>query len=86
MQEGFVAWTDRLVRGFERMNSHGDLAVDASPHELAIAVVAAVQGGLSLAKTARSPAPLKRALDMAVRYVDLHCRDRHVEGHGRRHR
>lgn len=86
LQEGFIAWTDRLARGFERMKSRGDLAANASPHELAVAVVAAVQGGLLLAKTARSPAPLRRALDMAVRYVGLHCRDRHVKDHDRRHR
>lgn len=75
LQEGFVAWTDRLARGFERMKSRGGLDVDASPRELAVAVVAAVEGGLLLAKTARSPAPLKSALDMAVRYVGLHCRE-----------
>ena len=73
LQEGFIAWTDRLARGFEQMKSRGDLEADVSPHELAVAVVAAVEGGLLLAKTARSPAPLKGALDMAVRYVGLHC-------------
>ena len=75
LQEGFIAWTDRLARGFERMRSGGDLDAEASPRELAIAVLAAVEGGLLLAKTARSPAPLRRALDMAVRYVGLHCAD-----------
>ena len=75
LQEGFIAWTDRLTRGFERMKSRGGLDADASPRELAVAVVAAVEGGLLLAKTARSPAPLKRALDMAVCYVALHCRE-----------
>jgi AcrR family transcriptional regulator len=86
LQEGFVAWADRLARGFERMKSRGDMAVGASPHELAVAVVAAVEGGLLLAKTARSATPLKCALDMAVRYVELHCRNRLVEDNDRRHR
>jgi TetR/AcrR family transcriptional regulator, transcriptional repressor for nem operon len=86
LQEGFLAWTDRLARGFERMQSRGDLDVDASPSELAVAVVAAVEGGLLLAKTARSPAPLKRALDMALRYVGLHCRESGTPRRSRRHR
>lgn len=86
LHEGFLAWTERLARGFERMQSRGDLDVDASPSELAVAVVAAVEGGLLLAKTARSPAPLKRALDMALRYVGLHCRESGTPGRSRRHR
>lgn len=86
LQEGFRAWTDRLARGFERMQSRGDLDLDISPHELAVAVVAAVEGGLLLAKTARSPAPLKRALDMAIRYVGLHCRESRTLPRSRRHR
>ena len=84
LQEGFRAWIDRLARGFERMQSRGDLDADASPSELAVAVVAAVEGGLLLAKTARSPAPLKRALDMALRYVGLHCRESHTTRRSRR--
>lgn len=86
LHEGFLAWTDRLARGFERMQSRGDLDVDASPRELAVAVVAAVEGGLLLAKTARSPGPLKRALDMALRYVGLHCRESATRSRSRRHR
>ena len=86
LHEGFLAWTDRLARGFERMQSRGDLDVDASPRELAVAVVAAVEGGLLLAKTARSPGPLKRALDMALRYVGLHCRESVIRSRSRRHR
>ena len=80
LQEGFRAWTDRLARGFERMQSRGDLDVDTSPTELAVAMVAAVEGGLLLAKTARSPAPLKCALDMALRYVGLHRRESGIPG------
>lgn len=86
LHEGFRAWTERLARGFERMQSRGDLHVDASPRELAVAVVAAVEGGLLLAKTARNPAPLKRALDMALRYVGLHCRESGTSARSRRHR
>lgn len=86
LHEGFLAWTQRLARGFERMQSRGDLKADASPRELAVAVVAAVEGGLLLAKTARSPTPLTGALDMAVRYVALHCRESATPVRSRRHR
>ena len=71
---GFDAWAERLSRGFSVMQSRGELSSSASPRDLAISVLAALQGGLLLAKTARSPAPLKLALNMALKHVDAHRR------------
>lgn len=67
---GFEAWTSRFERGFERMRASGELGSDANCEELAQAVFAAIQGGLLLAKTTRSVAPLKAALAMAVAHVE----------------
>ena len=73
---GFDAWADRLTRGLSVMQTRGELSPSASPRDLATSVLAAVQGGLLLAKTAHSPAPLALALDMALAHVDAHCRVR----------
>jgi len=69
---GFDAWAERLGRGFSVMQSRGELSPSASPRDLAISVLAAVQGGLLLAKTAHSPAPLVLALNMALKHVEAH--------------
>ena len=71
---GFDAWTERLSRGFAVMQSCGELSPSASPRDLAISVLAAVQGGLLLAKTTHSTAPLALALNMALKHVDAHRR------------
>ena len=71
---GFDAWAERLSRGFSVMQSRGELSPSASPRDLAISLLAALQGGLLLAKTAHSPAPLILALKMALRHVDAHRR------------
>jgi AcrR family transcriptional regulator len=71
---GFDLWADRLSRGFAVMQSRGELSPSANPHDLAISVLAALQGGLLLAKTTRSTAPLALALNMALKHVDAHRR------------
>ena len=71
---GFDAWADRLSRGFSVMQSRGELSPSASPRDLAISVLAAVQGGLLLAKTTHSSTPLALALNMALKHVDAHRR------------
>ena len=69
---GFDAWADRLSRGFSVMQSRGELSRSTSPRDLAVSVLAAVQGGLLLAKTAHSTAPLALALNMALKHVEAH--------------
>ena len=51
------------------MRERGELAASADPHELALALLAAVEGGLLLAKTTHSSRPLEIALDMAVEHA-----------------
>jgi AcrR family transcriptional regulator len=71
---GFDSWEDRLAAGFAKMQENGELGSSAVPGDLAIGVLCAVQGGLLLAKTSRSEAPLKVALDMVFDHVASHCR------------
>jgi TetR/AcrR family transcriptional repressor of nem operon len=63
---GFGEWQERLARGLRVMQERGELAEDAEPAALALGLLAAAQGGLLLAQTARSVAPLEAALDLAL--------------------
>jgi TetR/AcrR family transcriptional regulator, transcriptional repressor for nem operon len=69
---GFGTWIDRIEHGLAKMREHGELARSADPHELAIALLSAVQGGFLLAKTTRTSRPLEIAIDMAIDYVAKH--------------
>lgn len=65
----YAIWRDRIQRALKKMRERGELAASADPHELALALLAAVEGGLLLAKTTRSSRPLEIALDMAVEHA-----------------
>jgi TetR/AcrR family transcriptional repressor of nem operon len=69
LANGFDTWTDHIEQGFATMRARGDLPPSADPHELAIALLGAVQGGLLLAKTTKSHRALEIALDMAIDHV-----------------
>lgn len=69
---GFAAWEARIVAGLQKMREHGELAPSADPHDLALAILTAIQGGLLLAKTTRTTRPLELALDMALDHVARH--------------
>ncbi len=69
LAHGFELWESQLRRGLGAMRDSGKLKPEANPAELATAVIAALQGGLLLAQTARSSRPLELALDMAIGHV-----------------
>jgi AcrR family transcriptional regulator len=81
---GFERWRERLAAGLRAMQSRGDLAGDADPDRLALAVLGAAQGGLLLAQTARSVAPLEAALDLALDGVRAHLTAGSATGADRR--
>ena len=62
-------WHFYLSAGLSRMRESGMLRADADPTDLAMAIIAAVQGGYILAQTARSEKPMAIALDMAIDHV-----------------
>ncbi len=70
LAESFRTWEQHLVRGLERMRDRGQLLPDTHPSALASAIMAALQGGLLLAQTTRTTAPLERSLDMALEHVE----------------
>ncbi|WP_421762132.1 TetR/AcrR family transcriptional regulator [Devosia sp.] len=64
--QGFSSWEAFLVAGYGRMRTSGQLRPSANPEQLAIATLAALQGGLLLAQVERTVRPLEAALDIAV--------------------
>jgi hypothetical protein len=51
------------------MRDRGELRADADPDRLALATLAALQGGLLLSQTRRDPAPLATGLDAAIAHI-----------------
>jgi AcrR family transcriptional regulator len=66
LANGFRRWEAVLHAGLRRMQERGELAPEADPDRLALALLAAVQGGLLLSQTQRRTAPLEAALDTVL--------------------
>src|SRR5436190_3449473 len=60
---GFGRWEARIRDGLRAMHARGDLPAGADPGDLALATLAALQGGLLLAQVLRDTRPLEVALD-----------------------
>ena len=65
----FARWQDRIRDGLTRMRERGDLRADADPDALALAMLAAVQGGLLLDQTRRDTAALETAMDAMIAHI-----------------
>jgi AcrR family transcriptional regulator len=65
----FKRWEASIMAGFLRMHALGRLAPETDPRQLALATLAALQGGLLLAKVQRDPEPLAAALDAMLTFV-----------------
>jgi TetR/AcrR family transcriptional regulator, transcriptional repressor for nem operon len=70
LARGFSEWEGAIRHGIEAMHSRGELPCDANPEQLALALLAAVQGGLLLTKVRRNTAPLAAALDSMIDYLE----------------
>jgi TetR/AcrR family transcriptional regulator, transcriptional repressor for nem operon len=69
----FEVWEDGIRSGLRAMYERGQLKGDADPDQLALATLAALQGGLLLTQSRRDPAPLADALDVVIdRIASLH--------------
>jgi TetR/AcrR family transcriptional regulator, transcriptional repressor for nem operon len=68
---GFERWEAPIAAGMSRMKERGELPADVDPGALAISILAALQGGLLLTQTERTPRSLQAALDAQVRLVEL---------------
>jgi TetR/AcrR family transcriptional repressor of nem operon len=67
--QGFARWEEAIAQGIVAMHGRGELRADVDPERLALALLAAHQGGLLLTQVRRDPAPLEAALDAMIDHV-----------------
>ena len=70
---GFERWEAPIRAGLARMRDRGDLRPDTDTDTLALALLAALQGGLLLTQTRRDPAPLRAGLDTVLALIRTHA-------------
>ncbi|MDT3445836.1 helix-turn-helix domain-containing protein [Pseudofrankia sp. BMG5.37] len=64
---GFLRWESAIRDGLRAMHARGDL--DGDPDDLALATLAALQGGLLLTQIQRQVKPLEVALDTMLDHI-----------------
>jgi TetR/AcrR family transcriptional regulator, transcriptional repressor for nem operon len=67
--EGFKRWEATIQNGLREMHTRGELTPDTEPDTLALALLAALQGGLLLTQVKRDTKPLEAALDAMIELV-----------------
>jgi AcrR family transcriptional regulator len=66
---GFARWEAAIGEGVKEMHARGELPADTDPDQLALALLAAHQGGLILTQVRRDTAPLEAVLDAMIDHV-----------------
>ena len=66
---GFARWEEALGEGIRAMHGRGELPGEVDPDRLALALLAAHQGGLILTQVRREVTPLEAALDAMIEHV-----------------
>ncbi len=69
----FQQWERLLSEAFDRMRDRGLLRRDLDSMRLAVAVLAAIQGGYLLAQAAHDSSPMEIAVAMAIDHVRAHA-------------
>jgi TetR/AcrR family transcriptional repressor of nem operon len=68
--DGFTAWSGAIRAGLEAMTANGTLRPGTEADRLALALLAAVQGGLVLAQAQHTTDALEAALDAVIALVE----------------
>ena len=68
----YEQWQEHLARGLRDMQSGGLLDRDVDTERLAMAVLAAIQGGVAIGQTTKSLTPLEIALQAALDHMHSH--------------
>lgn len=71
LSDAFQAWTDSIRGTLTRLRDNGLISVDADLDALTTTLLAAIQGGLLLAKTSRDSRKLRTAVNGAI--AQLRC-------------
>lgn len=69
VSDGFKRWEAAIQSGLREMHKRGRLTPDADPDTLALALLAALEGGLLLTQIERDTKPLEAALDAMLELV-----------------
>ncbi len=68
--QGFRRWESRIHEGISSMHERGRLPSAVNPNDLALAILAALQGGLLLTQIQRQTKPLEVALDAMLDNIE----------------
>jgi TetR/AcrR family transcriptional regulator, transcriptional repressor for nem operon len=74
--EGFDAWIGGLADGLRRIQAAGEIGPEADPDELATGLIAALQGGYTLAQASRDIAPMETAVFSMIDHIESFWRGR----------
>jgi TetR/AcrR family transcriptional repressor of nem operon len=66
---GFARWESAIGEGINAMHERGELPAETDPDQLALALLAAHQGGLVLTQVRRDTAALEAVLDAIIDHV-----------------
>jgi AcrR family transcriptional regulator len=66
---GFARWEQAIRDGLRAMHSRGELRAEVDPDVLALATLAALQGGLLLTQIRRDTRALEAALDTVIDHI-----------------
>ncbi|MCP3757217.1 TetR/AcrR family transcriptional regulator [Streptomyces sp. TBY4] len=83
LEAAYTTWESHLARGLTKLRQRGELHPEADPARLARAVMAAIQGGIMMARLHDDATPLRDAVAMAMRHLDA-CRVRRTADTERR--
>ena len=72
LNDAFDSWREAIGGALARLRESGLLAADADLEQLTTIMLAAIQGGLLLAKTSRDSTQLRIALDGAIAQLRTH--------------
>lgn len=66
----FQRWEASIRSGLDAMRARGELGPNANPEHLAIALLAAVQGGILLTQLYRTTTPMEISLDTMIKHIE----------------
>ena len=73
LNDAFTTWRDAISGALRTLRDDGLLAPDVDLERLTTITLAAIEGGLLLAKTARDSGQLRIALDGAIKHLRTHA-------------
>ena len=69
----FDQWRQSIAQGLGRIRDRGELQPDTNTDDLAIALLAALQGGLLLSHITQTSQPLEKALNATIALIENHA-------------